>query len=132
MGGLKMKWLRLLALAALTAVAATLVGCATPAGEIFKSKSEKNLEEGIKQYEDGKYPEALRNLQGALDIGLLKSEQVEAHKYMAFIYCSSDREKQCREEFQKVLEINPDFELKPAEAGHPLWGPVFISVRSKK
>jgi Tfp pilus assembly protein PilF len=127
-----MKFLRLLALAALAASAVMLAGCATPAGDMFKSKSEKNLEEGIKQYEDGKYPEALQNLQGALDIGLLKSEQVEAHKYMAFIYCVSNREKQCREEFKKVLEINPDFELKPAEAGHPLWGPVFVSVKSKK
>jgi Tfp pilus assembly protein PilF len=132
MGGLNMTWLRLLVLAVLTASAAMLAGCATPAGDMFKSKSEKNLEEGIKQYEDGKYPEALKNLQGALDIGLLKSEQVEAHKYMAFIYCVSNREKQCRDEFQIVLQINPDFELKPAEAGHPLWGPVFKSVKAGK
>jgi len=27
--------------------------------------------------------------------------------------------------------LNPSFDLTPAEAGHPVWGPVFRSAKSK-
>jgi Tfp pilus assembly protein PilF len=119
---------RLTLAAALTALLAACAGGpgATP------NKAEQSLTAGIKQYEDGSYADAGKNLQAALDGGLDKVDQVRAHKYLAFIYCVSDREKLCREEFRKALAIDPDFNLKPAEAGHPLWGPVFISVKSQK
>ena len=56
----------------------------------------------------------MQDLQMALDAGLtLKGDQLKAHKYLAFIHCASSREKRCREEFVKVLEINPKFELDP-------------------
>lgn len=119
---------RILAAAALAAV---LAGCAAGMGGT-QNKAEQNLTAGIKLYEDGTYADASKNLQAALDGGLDKVDQVRAHKYLAFIYCVSDREKLCRDEFSKALEIDPNFELKPAEAGHPLWGPVFASVKSKK
>ncbi|MDA1107929.1 MAG: TssQ family T6SS-associated lipoprotein [Proteobacteria bacterium] len=54
---------------------------------------------------------------------------MKAHKYLAFIHCASSREKRCREEFAKALEINPKLELEPAEAGHPIWGRVFRSAK---
>lgn len=92
--------------------------------------AEQRLAEGVKQYDDGVYKEAMQDLQMALDAGLtLKGDQLKAHKYLAFIHCASGREKRCREEFVKVLEINPKFELDPAEAGHPVWGRVFRSVK---
>jgi hypothetical protein len=31
-----------------------------------------------------------------------------------------------------ALDADPDFVLQPAEAGHPLWGPVFTSVKSRR
>ena len=67
-----------------------------------------------------------------LATGLNRSEQVTAHKYLAFIHCTSGREKQCRDEFRKVLDIDPALELEPAEAGHPVWGPVFRSVKARR
>lgn len=92
--------------------------------------AEQRLAEGVKQYEDGAYKEAMQDLQAALDTGLtLKDDQVKAHKYLAFIHCASSREKRCREEFVKALEINPKLELEPAEAGHPVWGRVFRSAK---
>ncbi|MES1982068.1 MAG: TssQ family T6SS-associated lipoprotein [Pseudomonadota bacterium] len=96
------------------------------------SPAEQKLRDGIHSYEEGEYKASLNELQAALTLGLKKrSNQVLAHKYLAFIQCVSGRERQCRDEFSKVLEIDPGFELKPAEAGHPTWGPVFRSVKVK-
>ena len=60
-----------------------------------------------------------------------KNDKVSAYKYLAFIHCVSGREKLCYDSFKKALALNPDFELTPAEAGHPLWGPVFRSAKGK-
>ncbi|MCL5669031.1 MAG: TssQ family T6SS-associated lipoprotein [Gammaproteobacteria bacterium] len=85
---------------------------------------------GVKSYEEGNYKEAQQALQGALNDGLEKKEdQVQAYKYLAFIHCGAKREKPCREAFTKALELNPDFELSSAEAGHPVWGKVFREVK---
>ena len=96
-------------------------------------KAEQELSTGLKNYEDGNYQTAARYLQNALNLGLtFKKDQVNAHKYLAFVHCVSEREKQCKEEFKKALEIDPDFELSTAEAGHPIWGPVFRGVKSEQ
>lgn len=95
-------------------------------------KGEAELAAGIRSYEDGNYNVATRQLQSALKGGLNSFGQVKAHKYLAFINCASGRESRCREEFQKILYIAPDFELEPAEAGHPTWGPVFRSVKAQQ
>jgi hypothetical protein len=125
----------------LLASCALLTGCeSAPVQQItqdFKSifespKGEADLETGIRSYEDGNYGVAMRQLQGALTAGLNSFGQIKAHKYLAFIHCASGREMRCREEFQKILDIAPDFELTPAEAGHPTWGPVFRSVKAQQ
>jgi Tfp pilus assembly protein PilF len=90
------------------------------------------LSAGIDAYGEGKYPDAVKNLQSALDQGLSVSDQVKAHKYLAFTHCVSGKERLCREEFRKALDINPNLELEPAEVGHPLWGPVFRAVKTRK
>jgi Tfp pilus assembly protein PilF len=114
-------------------IVTTLGGCAVESVKgIFQTKGEQELSTGIRSYEDGKYGEAAKTLQGALDAGLNAGDQVKAHKYLAFIHCASSREKQCRDEFRKALDINPAFELEPAEAGHPTWGPVFRSVKARR
>lgn len=95
-------------------------------------EAEQMLASGITSYEEGDYKMSQSSLQNALDTGLVKrADQVRAHKYLAFIHCVAGREKQCREAFKKALEIDPAFDLKPSEAGHPIWGPVFRSVVSK-
>ena len=100
--------------------------------KLSTSKANQALSTGIQNYEDGNYKTAAKNLQSALDLGLtFGSDAVQAHKYLAFIYCLSNREKQCRDEFRKALEKDSEFDLKPAEAGHPLWGPVFRAVKTE-
>ncbi len=98
-------------------------------GQVPESKGTHLLDEGIKSYTDGSYREAVGKLQGALNAGLSDPDKVMAHKFLAFTYCISRRETLCREEFTKALTIDPKFELTPAEAGHPMWGTVFRSVK---
>jgi Tfp pilus assembly protein PilF len=96
-------------------------------------KAEQELSTGIKNYEDGNYKTAAKSLQSALESGLtFDSDAVRAHKYLAFIHCLSNREKQCRDEFRKALEKDNKFDLEPAEAGHPLWGPAFRAVKAER
>lgn len=106
---------------------------APPARASTRSASEQALEKGIKSYENGEYKVAAKQLQVALDLGLgTKRDQASAHKYLAFIVCVSGREKSCRDEFQKALDADPKFELEPAEAGHPIWGPALRSVKAER
>ena len=94
---------------------------------------EQVLAKGIESYEDGEYRAAERQLQTALDMGLAAPrDQAEAHKYLAFIHCAAGRAKRCREEFRKALGAEPSFDLEPAEAGHPAWGPAFRSVKASR
>ena len=106
---------------------------AVPPRVATRSASEQALDKGIKSYEDGEYKIAAKQLQVALDIGLdTKRDQAKTHKYLAFIVCVSGREKSCRDEFQKALDADPKFELEPAEAGHPIWGPALRSVKAER
>ena len=57
---------------------------------------------------------------------------MKAHKYLAFIHCVSGRQRPCRDEFRKAIEINPSMELEPSETGHPIWGPEFRSAKARK
>jgi hypothetical protein len=103
------------------------------ASVVTPSKGEQELEKGVKSYEEGEYKAARKELQAALDLGLeAKRDQAKAHKYLAFITCVSGREKPCRDEFHKALDADPRFELEPAEAGHPVWGPVLRSVKAER
>jgi Tfp pilus assembly protein PilF len=88
------------------------------------------LQSGLRLYEDGDYAESAKNLQAALDQGLATKDSARAHKYLAFIHCASNREQLCREEFRKALADDPSLDLAPAEAGHPIWGPIFRSVKA--
>lgn len=93
-------------------------------------KAEQELNLGIQNYEEGQYKNAAGHFQNALNAGLSSSgEQLTAHKYLAFIYCVLGEKLACRGEFKKLLNLNPRFELMPAEAGHPIWGPVFREVK---
>jgi tetratricopeptide (TPR) repeat protein len=129
-------------LAAAVAATALLAACAPPGerpGAVprvseasLRDKAQEGLALGMRQYQLGDFEDALRNLMAALDHGLLsRSEQSAARKHLAFIHCISGREPECRDEFRKAMEIDPGFGLTPAEAGHPIWGPVYASVRTQ-
>lgn len=94
------------------------------------SVAKRYLAKGISEYEAGNYVNAKNALQGVLENQYAtRYETLSAHKYLAFIYCVSGDQNQCQRHFRNALKINPDFELSAAEAGHPLWGAVFRSVK---
>lgn len=99
---------------------------------LFESKSGYALKTGLGLYSDGKFDAAAKELQNALDLGLGDADRIKAHKHLAFIHCISGRKPKCRDEFMKALDINPNLELDPAEAGHPIWGPVFKAAKASK
>src|SRR6185312_5870168 len=100
--------------------------------DVLRQRAQASLASGVTEYDAGEYPKAESDLNEALAHGLLaKTDQSRARKLLAFIYCTSNREAQCRDEFRKAFEINPDFSLTPAEDGHPVWGPVYRDVRTQ-
>ncbi len=99
-----------------------------PKPEIKRSQ----LQAGIEAYDNGRHRDASKLLRAALASGLATSEQVEAYKYLAFIECSANRRTPCREHFRRALALDPTLELQPAEAGHPVWGPIFRSLKQQK
>lgn len=106
--------------------------CKTPQSAESITPTDKKLNYGVLTYEEGNYQASVTALQGVLEAGIsAKQEKVKAYKYLAFIQCVSGRDMMCREYFKKALEIDPEFNLEPAESGHPIWGPVFRSVKSK-
>ena len=121
--------IRAMLFAVLTAL--LLSACAEMGANIFQP-SNKQLVSGIKSYEEGDYQTALITIRKAQEMGLNdKHDQVIAFKYLAFIHCVSGQDKQCRDEFRKALALDPTFDLTPAEAGHPLWGPVFRGEKAR-
>ncbi|HZS67186.1 MAG TPA: TssQ family T6SS-associated lipoprotein [Burkholderiales bacterium] len=99
--------------------------------ELFQpANGSSALRLGLRQYDSGQYADAARTLQTALELGLNDSDSANAHKHLAFINCAAQRERACREEFRRALRADPQLELLPAEAGHPVWGPVFASLKA--
>ncbi len=98
----------------------------------YNRTASHKLDKGVMSYEEGNYIASMAALNDVLQTKLAnKDDKVSAYKYLAFIHCVSGREKMCYESFRKALALNPSFELTPAEAGHPVWGPVFRSAKAK-
>lgn len=96
------------------------------------SRAETMLQDGLVKYDSGDYDEALKLLEASLKEGLKdRTEQVRAMKFVAFSLCLKDRASACRAAFVKIYEVNPDFDLTPAESGHPSWTKTFASVKAQ-
>ncbi len=97
--------------------------------DVLDRPAERALFDGIRAYDEGQYDLAESALRSAL-AGSLRSarDKAAAHKLLAFIFCTSNRELQCEAAFRIARETDPTFRLSRAEAGHPLWGPVYRRV----
>ncbi|WP_203561310.1 TssQ family T6SS-associated lipoprotein [Ideonella livida] len=94
--------------------------------EVMNRPAERNLLNGIRAYDDGQYTEAERHLGDALRLQLVSAkDRSTAYKTLAFIYCSTGRRVDCEKAFRQARLADPAFALTKAEAGHPLWGPVY-------
>lgn len=112
---------------------AVLGACAVaPEGglsEVMQRPAERALLAGLRAYDDGQYADAERALNKALDTGLVSArDRATANKHLAFVYCTSQREKACADAFRAARAADLGFGLSRAEAGHPLWGPVYKRV----
>jgi tetratricopeptide (TPR) repeat protein len=99
---------------------------------IMASKGELLLRDGLIKYDSGDYEGALKQLEAAQKEGLKdRGDQVRALKYTAFSLCLKERWPQCRATFVKIYDINPDFDLTLAEAGHPSWSKTFAQAKAQ-
>ncbi|MBI1397389.1 MAG: hypothetical protein GC151_15565 [Betaproteobacteria bacterium] len=119
------------------AFAVLLQGCADVSTRLVNAPrpgptAESLLRDGLRAYDDGRYEEARHRLRDALDGGLTDPhDRTSAYKHLAFIYCANGSTALCRDAFGRALEIDPTFTLSPSEAGHPIWGPVFRSLKNR-
>jgi tetratricopeptide (TPR) repeat protein len=96
------------------------------------AKSEQILQEGMIRYDAGDYAGAAKLLDAALKEGLAdKALQVRAMKHIAFCLCLQDKWRDCRAAFVKIYDVDPDFDLTPAEAGHPSWTRTFAGAKAQ-
>ena len=121
-------------LACALACACVLLGaCAVaPAGglsEVMQRPAERALLAGLRAYDDANYVDAERELSKALASGLVSAmDRATAYKHLAFVYCTSERVRQCEAAFRAARAADGEFALSRAEAGHPLWGPVYKRI----
>jgi tetratricopeptide (TPR) repeat protein len=95
-------------------------------------KAEKMLADGLLKYDAGEYEDSLKLLEGALKEGLKeKADQVRAMKHVAFNLCLKNRWRDCREAFMRIYDVDPEFDLTPAEAGHPSWTKTFAGAKAR-
>ena len=94
-------------------------------------KAEQLLREGLIKYDSGDYDASLKLLESAQAAGLKdKADQVRAMKFYAFSLCLKDRYRDCRAAFIKIYDVNPEFDLTAAEAGHPSWTKTFAGAKA--
>jgi len=80
----------------------------------------------------GDYDAAIKLLEGALKEGLQeKADKVRAMKHIAFSLCLKERYRECRAEFVKIYDVDPAFDLTPAEVGHPSWVKTFAAAKAQ-
>ena len=96
------------------------------------AKAEQMLADGIVKYDSGDYDAAMKLLESSLKEGLKeKGDQVRAMKHVAFSLCLKEKYRDCRAAFVKIYDVDPAFDLTPAEAGHPSWTKTFASAKSQ-
>jgi len=90
------------------------------------------LADGVALYEKGDYNGAIKKLAAANIASAPKSTQLSALKYTAFSYCLTARQTLCRQQFEKALKLDANFDLEPGEKGHPMWGPAWAKAKKAK
>jgi hypothetical protein len=96
------------------------------------AKAEQMLSDGMVKYDAGDFAAAHTLLESSLKEGLKsKDDQVKAMKHVAFTLCLLNKIAQCRAEFVKIYSVDPNFDLAPAEAGHPSWTNTFARAKAQ-
>ena len=88
------------------------------------------LAKGVGEYEAGSYAQAEATLLSPDIWAASDAVKIAALKNLAFTYCVSERPALCRQSFERALQLDPNFDLTPAEHNHPLWGPEFKNAKN--
>lgn len=101
--------------------------------QISQQTAERALGDAVALYEKGHYQHAENKLLSE-EVWQGSSEtRLSALKYLAFIYCITERQQMCRHAFERAMHINEYFVLSSAEATHPLWGPQYqLALKGNK
>ena len=92
---------------------------------------QSQLGDGIRLFEQGEFYAAAGRLRNLPDLqSASKATQIIALKYLAFSYCVTNRRTLCQRQFESALKLDPNFELAPAERGHPIWKVVYERAKS--
>jgi len=121
------------ALAAFSALTACETAQQAPTGltDLTERPAERALMGAMRAYDDADYPAVERQANEAMKLGLRSPRDLAtAHKLRAFVYCTSNRLAACEAEFRAARTADPSFALTHAEAGHPVWGPVYLKSRN--
>lgn len=111
--------------AAASVASATAPALPEPAARSAQA-GEQALALGLKAYQSAQYGQAESQLKLALKSGLATpADAAQAHKHLAFIYCTSRRETLCAAAFKAARAADAKFALSKAEAGHPMWSQVY-------
>ena len=103
-----------------------------PVNIIPLSKAEQMLADGVVKYDSGDYPAALKLLEASVKEGLSDpKDKVRAMKYTAFTLCLESKFAACRAEFIRIYDVDTNFDLTPAEAGHPSWTKTFAAAKAQ-
>ena len=132
-----LRLVRLTQVFAALAIVAALSACETapqqaPLGltDVTERPAERALMGAMRAYDDADYPAVERQANEAMKLGLRSTRDIAtAHKLRAFVYCTSNRLAACEAEFRAARAADPAFALSHAEAGHPVWGPVYLKSR---
>jgi len=120
------------ALVTMLAACDTMPQQASPIGltDLTERPAERALMGAMRAYDDADYPAVERQANEAMKLGLRSTRDIAtAHKLRAFVYCTSNRLAACEAEFRAARAADPAFVLSHAEAGHPVWGPVYLKSR---
>jgi hypothetical protein len=116
-------------------LAALLSACAqAPSADsnmpLSPSEARARYEQGVANYRRDYFVTAFGELNAALASSRLDAaETIDTRKHLAFLHCIAEREAQCREQFQAILDVDPDFELSANEANYPSWGQAWRAVK---
>jgi hypothetical protein len=84
------------------------------------------------KYDAGDYVQSAKLFEQAHKEGLgTKELQVRALKHLAFSLCLQEKWRDCRATFISIYDVDPEFDLTPAEAGHPSWTRTFAGAKAQ-
>ncbi|QJR15658.1 TssQ family T6SS-associated lipoprotein [Usitatibacter palustris] len=96
------------------------------------AKAEQMLADGMVKYDSGDPAAAIKLFEAATKEGLKeKADQVKSLKHTAFSLCLEGKYSACRATFLKIFDVDPTFDLTPAEAGHPSWTRTYAGAKAQ-